>query len=83
MTFNMSLSKNAISFLESISSNDKQRIIEKLKQLEQNPYSLPYKKIKGRQRTYRIRIGDFRIIYAVHESEIRILKVGRREGIYN
>jgi mRNA interferase RelE/StbE len=82
MTFKLFLSKKAASFLERISNNDKPRIVEKLKLLEGNPYILPYKKIRGREGTYRIRVGDFRIIFSVHETEILILKIGRRKGIY-
>ena len=82
MIFKLFLSNNAAAFLEKIPEDNKHRIIRKLKQLEINPFDLPYKKIRGRQNTYRIRIGVFRIIYSVHENEIRVLKIGRREGIY-
>ena len=82
MTFKLFLSKKAAGFLERISNDDKRRIVEKLKLLEGNPFILPYKKIRGREETYRIRVGDFRIIFSVHETEILILKIGRRKGIY-
>jgi mRNA interferase RelE/StbE len=41
-----------------------------------------YKKIKGRENTYRVRIGDFRVVFSIHENEIRVLKIGPRKGIY-
>ena len=82
MTFKLFLSKKAASFLERISNDDKRRIVEKLKLLEGNPHILPYKKIRGREGTYRIRVGDLRVIFSVHENEILILKIGRRKGIY-
>jgi len=82
MTFRLFLSKKAAGFLESISNDDKHRIVAKLKLLEGNPYILPYKKIRGREGTYRIRVGDLRVIFSVHETKILILKIGRREGIY-
>ena len=82
MTIRLFLSKNAAVFLESISNDDKRRIVEKIKLLEVNPYVIPYKKIRGREGTYRIRVGDFRVLFSVHETEILILKIGRRKGIY-
>ena len=82
MTFKLFLSKKAAVFLERISNDDKRRIVEKLKLLEGNPYILPYKKIRGREGTYRIRVGNLRVIFSVHETNILILKIGRREGIY-
>jgi len=82
MNFGIFLSTEAAKFLKNLDKEDKNRIIEKLKLLENGLFSLPYNKIKGRENTYRIRIGDFRVIYSIHENEIRVLKIGPRKGIY-
>ncbi|NMA31057.1 MAG: type II toxin-antitoxin system RelE/ParE family toxin [Candidatus Methanofastidiosa archaeon] len=52
--------------------------------LKENPYSYPYKKIKGGTNLYRIRIGGFRISYEINENEsiINILKIGKRDKFY-
>ncbi|RLG55949.1 MAG: hypothetical protein DRN95_07325 [Candidatus Hydrothermarchaeota archaeon] len=52
--------------------------------LRENPFSYPYKKIKGEENTYRIRIGKFRILYEVDEKNnlIIIFKAERRERAY-
>jgi len=82
MSFGIFLSTEAAKFLKNLDKEDKYRIVEKLKLLENSPFSLPYKKIKGRENTYRIRIGDFRAIYSIRGNEIRVLKIGLRKGIY-
>ncbi|MFZ3166997.1 MAG: type II toxin-antitoxin system RelE/ParE family toxin [Candidatus Methanoperedens sp.] len=82
MSFGIFLSTEAAKFLKNLDKEDKYRIVEKLKLLENGPFSLPYKKIKGRENTYRIRIGDFRAIYSIRGNEIRVLKIGLRKGIY-
>ena len=82
MNYNIFLSSGAAKFLENLEKVNKQRIITKLRQLEDKPFSLPYKKIKGRDNTYRIRIGDFRVIYSVRDSEVRVLKIDWRRGVY-
>lgn len=82
MKFEIFLSTGAAKFLKNLDNEDKTRIIEKIKLLENGPFGLPYKKIKGRENTYRIRIGDFRVVYSIHEKEIRVLKIGPRKGIY-
>ncbi|CAG0964546.1 hypothetical protein METP3_01053 [Methanosarcinales archaeon] len=82
MNFGIFLSTEAAKFLKNLDKENKDRIVEKLKLLENGPFSLPYKKIKGRENTYRIRIGDFRVIYSVRGNEIRVLKIGLRKGIY-
>ena len=82
MSFGVFLSTEAAKFLKNIDKEDKYRIVEKLKLLEEGPFSLPYKKIKGRENTYRIRIGDFRAVYSIRGNEIRVLKIGLRKDIY-
>lgn len=82
MSFGIFLSTEAAKFLKNLDKEDKYRIVEKLKLLENSPFSLPYKKIKGRENTYRIRIGDFRVVYSIRGNEIRALKIGLRKDIY-
>ena len=82
MMFEVFLSRQAKKFLERLDEDTRARIKEKLKLLADNPFALPYKKIKGRENTYRIRVGDYRVIYTVRGHEVRILKIDRREKIY-
>ncbi len=66
MTFEIFLSKQAKDFLERLDFETRARIREKLIKLSENPFSIPYKKIKGRENTYRIRVGKlYRIIYTL------------------
>ena len=83
MTYEIFLSRQAKKFLDRTDKVTRSRIVEKLKLLVENPFTLPYKKIKGRDATYRIGIGDFRVIYAVRGKEIRILRIDKRERIYD
>jgi mRNA interferase RelE/StbE len=83
MTFEIFLSRQARKFLDRIDEATRNRIVEKLKLLAENPFALPYKKIKDRESTYRIRIGGFRVIYAVRGKEIRVLKIDKRERVYD
>jgi len=43
-----------------------------------------HKKLKGFENRYRIRIGDYRVIYEVHDDVLLliIVKVGSRRDIY-
>ncbi len=83
MTYEIFLSRQAKKFLDRLDKSTRDRIVEKLKLLTDTPFALPYKKIKGRDNTYRIRIGDFRVIYSVRGHEIRILKIDKRERVYD
>jgi mRNA interferase RelE/StbE len=60
------------------------RIIIKINQLEQNPYPAGCKKLKGFLNTYRIRIGDYRVLYDVRDEEliIMVIKIANRKNAY-
>ena len=54
-----------------------------IRQLAQNPRPNGYIKLKGEE-AYRIRVGDFRIIYEIKDKILTILvvDVGHRKDIY-
>ena len=51
--------------------------------LENDPRPFGYKKLKGRD-AYRIREGDYRIIYEIHDNILTVIIVdtGNRKDIY-
>ncbi len=57
------------------------RIVKKVKELSENPYSGDVKKLKGEE-GFRLRVGDYRIIFTIEKNRIIILKVGHRKNIY-
>ena len=60
------------------------KILDIVGQLIDDPYPGGCRKLKGSQQTYRIRTGDYRIVYTV-KSElliIEIIRVGHRKDIY-
>ncbi|HEY7782074.1 MAG TPA: type II toxin-antitoxin system RelE/ParE family toxin [Ktedonobacterales bacterium] len=42
------------------------------------------KKLKGRQDTYRVRVGEYRIVYKVDDAaqEVQLLDIGHRKDVY-
>jgi mRNA interferase RelE/StbE len=69
--------------LEKISEPDYTRIKKVIMDLAVNPRPAGYKKLKGLP-GYRIRQGDYRIIYDIkdHILTVFILSVGHRRDIY-
>lgn len=59
------------------------RIEAKIDLLESNPHPLGSKKLKG-ESSCRIRVGDYRIIYEIDETNktIIIFKIGHRREVY-
>ncbi len=61
------------------------KIIPAIKLLAGNPRPKGSKKLKGMNSTWRIRIGDYRIIYIIDDVVliVDIRKVGHRKDIYD
>ena len=59
------------------------RILKKLDELSQDPFSKDIRRLKG-ERAYRMRIGDYRVIFDIDKNKliILILRVGHRKKIY-
>ncbi|WP_342089163.1 type II toxin-antitoxin system RelE family toxin [Dyadobacter sp. OTU695] len=51
----------------------------------ENPYQSGCKKLKGYQDRYRIRAGNYRIIYRILDAElaIDIVQTGNRKEVYD
>jgi mRNA interferase RelE/StbE len=59
------------------------RIEDKLLELEQDPRPPGCKKLKGRD-AWRIRIGDYRAIYEIHDGRliVTVITIGHRREVY-
>ncbi|CEO16689.1 Plasmid stabilization system protein [Rickettsia monacensis] len=73
MQYKLSFSKTALKNLLKISTNKRK---EKLEQLKLNPYkeNNNIKKLIGHD-GYRLRIGDYRIIYRINKGKLEILVI--------
>ena len=50
------------------------RIVDRLAELESDPRPADVKKLKGRD-AWRIRVGDYRVIYEIHDRVLQILVI--------
>ena len=57
---------------------------EKIRELAVNPFPLGFKKLHGFTNQYRIRSGNYRVIYSIFHKQllIEVLKIGDRKNIY-
>lgn len=71
--------------LRRIDARYRSRIAAEVEMLAAAPFPQGYTSITGREHTYRIRIGTYRVIYEIRETEvvIRVLAVGFRGDVYN
>jgi len=83
MSYVLDFSKQAIKELAKINEPHYSNIKQAILNLADNPRPNGYKKLKGRV-GYRIRIGNYRVIYDIYDNELHIVVVdlGHRKGIY-
>jgi mRNA interferase RelE/StbE len=85
MRFRILLHRRAYDFLKGLRSEDRQRIIDKLRQLENFPsVRLDVVKVAGEADTFRLRVGNYRALFKVYEQErvIVIVKIDVRSRVY-
>ena len=70
--------------LETLEEPMRSRIIDRLDALAINPRPRGAVKMAGQHGTFRLRVGDWRIVYEVRDAELMILllKIGHRREVY-
>lgn len=83
VAYAVSLKRSAEKELERFPSPLHDRIIDRLLALQHNPRPPGAKKLRGRE-GYRIRVGDYRILYTVDEREqvVEVFSVAHRKEVY-
>ena len=81
--YKISLRKSAIKELGDIPKKDLQKVTKKIQTLANNPRPQGSQKLSQKEQ-YRIRQGNYRIVYSVQDKEltIHIVKIGHRKEIY-
>lgn len=85
--FGLALAPAAVSFLDAMPAGKlRARITKKAKALIHDPRPSGCKKLKvmsnGADPVYRVRVGDYRILYVIREIEVIVLDIGHRKDIY-
>ena len=82
MEFTIQIDRKAVEYLSRLPKKIRGQIGRKIDKLKQDPH--PPKGTKLSDNMYRVRSGDYRIIYSVYKKKILIciLKIGNRKDVY-
>ncbi|MGH9610890.1 MAG: type II toxin-antitoxin system RelE family toxin [Bryobacteraceae bacterium] len=71
--------------LEALPDSVLSRLIRKMESLGQNPRPAGCRKLKGYKDHWRIRIGDWRMLYIVDDTakRVRITRIAHRREVYD
>ena len=71
----------AIRELRKLQQSIASRIVKAVDSLKEDPFSKDFKKLRGSP-DFRLRVGDFRVIIAVEQKTLIILKIAKRGSVY-
>ena len=76
--------KSAQKDLKKIPLDDLQRIVEEIKKLSLNTRPKGCRKLTGSKDDWRIRIGNYRVVYEIDDREksIRVMIIRHRRNVY-
>ena len=86
--FNLGISDSALKELRDLDKQLTERIMVALNELEDDPFKArpkaDIKKLKGFRNPdmFRLRVGDYRIVYTVLRNEVKITHILKRSTIY-
>ncbi len=82
--YSVELKPSARKELERLSAKLIERIFPKLEALGDEPRPVGCKKLKGGQQEWRIRVGDYRVVYTIEDAKLRVsvTRVRHRSEVY-
>jgi len=84
MLYQVEITAPAARQMRRLPTADRARILNKIELLAMDPLPAGVKKLADEESTYRVRAGDYRIIYEIHSGEliIFVVRVKHRRDVY-
>lgn len=82
-SYKLLIKPSAAKELEALPQKDRRRAAARIQSLGRNPRPAGAEKLSGQDK-YRLRQGDYRILYAIDDpsATVRIVKIGHRRDVY-
>jgi len=70
--------------IDSLPKSDRRRVLLRILSLREEPRPHGCQKLRGFEDVYRVRTGDYRIVYRIADRELLVLivRVGHRREVY-
>jgi mRNA interferase RelE/StbE len=82
--YRVEVARRAVKALSTLPRRDQQRIRAAIDLLAEEPRPPGCTKLTGEPHTYRVRTGDYRILYDIFDDRlvVQVIRIGRRRDIY-
>lgn len=84
MAYSVEFTRAAAKGFRTLPTKEKARVSQAIDHLADNPWSTRARALSGYPELFRIRVGNYRIVYQVEEENlvILIITVGHRKDVY-
>ena len=84
MTHSVVVLASAVRQINSLPKKDRKRVWDRIEALARNPRPAAAKQLKNRDRYWRLRVGDYRVIYSIEDKKllVTVVRVGHRREVY-
>lgn len=83
-SYSVLIKRSAEKELKKLPAGDLRRVVDRIHDVAQQPRPLGCEKLSGDAERYRIRQGDYRIVYGIDDEArlIEVMKIGHRREVY-
>jgi mRNA interferase RelE/StbE len=83
-SYQIELKSSAAKELEKLPRQIISKVVVAIQELADTPFPQGVKKLIGFEHTYRIRVGDYRIVYEIYETKliIEVIRIRHRKDVY-
>jgi len=84
MQYEVHMTRSVLKTIGRLPKKVQLHIFTVLEGLKTDPRPMGVKKLKGEENAYRIRVGDYRVIYNLQDKQlcITVVKIGHRQNVY-
>jgi mRNA interferase RelE/StbE len=81
--YELQIKPSAVKEIEKVPRKDRPKVVQKIRTLASHPRPHGCEKLSAEEK-YRVRQGDYRMVYSVDDNErvVLIVKVGHRKEVY-
>jgi mRNA interferase RelE/StbE len=84
VSYSLEIVRSAQKDIKKLPAEFRPRVIKDINRLAHNPRPIGCEKLKGSKSSYRIRLGDYRVIYKITDTRliISVVRVAHRREAY-
>jgi mRNA interferase RelE/StbE len=84
-TFTVEIVRSAAKELKALPKWAKQAVAKALAGLEENPFPSGFKKLQGMKSIFRLRCGNYRVVYGVNTDDglVEVFRIRHRKDAYD